>query len=111
MDESLYHYRALIVSAYDADTVRANIDFGFGQWAMNTPLRLSGINAPEMRGEEKPEGTIARDALRELILDQDVVIRTFKTGKYGRYIADIYIDDLHVNKWLVDNNYAIWKDY
>jgi len=111
MIDKLYHYKAKIVSVYDADTVRADIDFGFGRWGRDIALRLLGINAPELRGDEKPQGIISRDALRSLILDQDVIIRTFKKGKYGRYLADIFLNDIDVNKWLVENGFAEYKDY
>jgi endonuclease YncB( thermonuclease family) len=33
-----------------------------------------------------------------------------KTEKYGRLLADVFLDDLHINKWLLENNYAIPYD-
>jgi endonuclease YncB( thermonuclease family) len=33
-----------------------------------------------------------------------------KIEKYGRLLADVYIDNIHVNKWLLDNKYAIPYD-
>ena len=96
---------------YDADTVRADIDFGFNHWVLNEPLRLVGIDAPELRGASREAGIRSRDALRGLILDKKVIIRTFKEGKYGRYLADIWLDDVHVNAWLVENGLAVYRDY
>ncbi len=113
-----YIYDAVAVSAYDADTVRFDIDKGFGDWRHNEPMRLYGIDAPEMRGLEKVQGKIARDALRNLIIGKKVVVETFKDkkGKYGRYLVIIYLpmDDrstLNVNDWLVSNGYAVQATY
>ena len=104
----LYKYRAVITDVYDGDTVTANIDLGFKVWRHGEKLRLFGIDTPELRGEEKEAGRIARDALRNLILDKEVTICTIKdrTGKYGRYLARIYIGNINVNAWMIMKGYA-----
>lgn len=104
----MYTYKANIVSVYDGDTVTALVDLGF-KISFQMKLRLLGINTPEMRGPEKIEGKKVRDLVRELILNKEVTIVTKrdKKGKYGRYLATIFIDDLNVNQWLLDNNHAV----
>ena len=75
-------------------------------------LRLYGIDTPELRGPEREQGIIVRDILREMILNKEVTIRSYKDkqGKYGRYLANIITEDgLEVNQWLVDNGHA--KEY
>tara|TARA_R110000796_G_scaffold19255_1_gene57846 strand:- start:6676 stop:7008 length:333 start_codon:yes stop_codon:yes gene_type:complete len=107
-----YTYKAKIISVYDGDTVTAQADLGFGV-KMKIKVRLAGINTPEVRGKERPEGLKSRDFLRNLILDKEVIIQTSKDkkGKYGRYIGVIYIDDKNVNEILVENNLAEKKEY
>jgi len=114
MEKQLYVYKAKIISIYDGDTVRADIDLGCSVVIKNEPLRLDSINAPEVRGDSREDGLKSRDFLRHLILGKDVIMKTFKDkkGKYGRYIADIYtIEGVSVSKLLVDEGYAVWKDY
>ena len=43
-----------------------------------------------------------------MILNKEVEIHSYKDkqGKYGRYLANIIVDDLDINKWLVDNGHA-----
>ena len=112
----MYEYRAKVEKIYDGDTITVEIVLGFGVYKTER-LRLSGIDAPELRGEQRPYGLVSRDKLRELILGQEVIIKTYKDkkGKYGRYIADIYIDSesgmVCVNDWLVENNLAIYREY
>ncbi len=36
-----------------------------------------------------------------------VALKNLKTEKYGRVLADVYLGDLHVNQWLLDNKYAV----
>jgi len=111
VDNSLFYYRAIVQSVYDADTIRADIDFGFGHWSHNIPLRLHGINAPEVRGKEKKKGRISRDALRARIGNDQIIVRTHKSGKYGRYLAEIWHNGVNINEWLVEQGYAEYKEY
>ena len=114
---SLYHYRALITAAYDGDTVTAEIDLGLKTVVKGEKLRLHRINAPEMRGPEKIAGKAARDYLRHRILGKEVVIETFKDkrGKYGRYIAEIWLPEndgyTNMNDELVEKGFAEYHEY
>ena len=101
-------YRALIKKVYDGDTITADIELGFGVFLTKQKLRLSRVRAPEVRGPQRPCGLITRDALREKILNQwvDVVTDSFKKGKYGRWLVEIYYDDLCVNDWLLESGLA-----
>ena len=109
----MYRYRAKTRSVYDADTIRVDIDLGFGVWLHNQSVRLFGINAPEVRGAERPEGLVSRDRLRERLTDQDVTIETFKDrkGKYGRWLAVVWLGDENMNEWLVSEGLAVEADY
>ncbi|MEM9359958.1 MAG: thermonuclease family protein [Pseudomonadota bacterium] len=109
----LYQYAAEITDVYDGDTVTADIDLGFHTWRRGERLRLYGINAPEVRGSERAEGLVSRDALREKILHKEVIVCTIKDrkGKYGRYLARLFLDSEDINEWLVANDYAVHHDY
>lgn len=108
-DCGLYQYRADVTEVYDGDTVTVDIDLGFDVWLKRQKLRLYGIDAPEMRGPENPEGTVSRDALREQILGKEVMLCSHKDekGKYGRYLSTIWLGDLDINRWLVEEGYAV----
>jgi hypothetical protein len=32
------------------------------------------------------------------------------TEKYGRLLADVYLEDLHLNAWMLEHNYAVPYD-
>jgi len=117
--EFLYHYKAKVISVYDGDTIRADISLGCGIWLHNESLRLYGIDTPEMRGEEREQGLIARDFLRDKILGKEIFIKTRKdkTGKYGRLLATIFqVEEgtpfyVNINELLVKEGYAVERYY
>lgn len=113
MEDHLYHYRAHVVRVYDGDTCTVDFDLGLYADLRQQTIRLARIDAPEIRGEERAAGLRARDALRQLILDKDVIIRTFKDrkGKYGRWIGEIWLKQpdgtyLNVSDWMLEHGYA-----
>lgn len=90
-----YYYHAHVVSVYDGDTLRANVDLGLEVYNNDQIFRLAGIDTPELRTddeEEKERAYQARDWVRDKILDKDIVIQTFKDvkGSWRRYLANIY---------------------
>ncbi len=112
-EEGIYTYKAIIISVYDGDTVTADIDMGLNIWAHGEKLRLNRINTPEVRGDERPEGLISRDWLREKLMNKAVLLQTIKDkkGKYGRYLAEIYLDGVNINDQLVTDGLAAYKTY
>ena len=118
MDDHLSNARDRSISVYDGDTVRANIDLGLGTWVMNEKLRLERINAPELTGDERQAGLVSRDFLRGLVLDKTLIIGTIKDkkGKYGRYIAELWLKDdsgeyFNVNDRMVEDGQAEYHAY
>lgn len=112
---SLYNYKAIVTKVYDGDTITVDIDLGLGVWKHGEKIRLQGIDAPELKGKTRNHGLLSRDKLRELILGKEVTIETMKDkkGKYGRYVAEVFLKGLEgsVNSWLVNQGLAVFKEY
>lgn len=108
----MYEYKAMITAVYDGDSVTADIDLGFHTILRRMKLRLNGIDTPEIRGEERPDGLTARQALVDRVFGKEVVIRTFKDRqeKFGRYLADIYLEGESINQWLIEQGHAVSYD-
>ena len=94
-DPRLWHYRCIVLRIVDGDTVMLLCDKG--QYSYDVlKVRLAGIDAPEKRPragsqeQREKEKTLAEAAskrLENLIGGQEVIIRTEKTGKFGRWLA------------------------
>ena len=104
----MYEYKATVTKVYDGDTITVDFDLGFGILIRKQKIRLLGINTPEIRGPEKPQGIISRDALRQRILGKVETIKTSKDkkGKYGRWLGEVFMEEENINKWLLKEGYA-----
>jgi len=121
--ERLYHYRAEVASIYDGDTIRADMDLGLGIWKKNEPLRLFGIDAPELRGIERELGLKSRDHLQSILMKRELIVESIKDkkGKYGRILAILWVKGVgvwcpkdnwcNVNDQMVKDKQAIYKEY
>ena len=86
----LWEYRARVTRIVDGDNIDVGVDLGF-KITKNERLRLLGVNTPEIRGSEREQGLKSKAFLEEVIpVGSWVQIRTHKTGKYGRYIAEVF---------------------
>ena len=104
-----YTYNAYVVSVYDGDTVTVILDMGMGV-QKKAKCRLYGIDTPEMRGKtvrEKTAAKVARDRVRELILEKTVLIQSVaKPDKYGRLLVKIWMGDVYLNDLLIEEGLA-----
>jgi len=111
----MYEYKATVTAVYDGDTITVDIDLGLGVWVHGQKIRLYGIDTPEMRGDEREDGIVSRDRVRELILDNDIILKTHrdKKGKYGRWLGEVFLDGIErsVNQILVDEGLAEEREY
>ena len=106
----MYEYKiSKIHNIYNGDTITVDIELGFGI-VKKEKFRLALINTPELRGDDRENGLISRDWLRERLGSaEEIIIKTFKDrkGKYGRYIGELFIDDISVNKQMIAEGLAI----
>ena len=108
--------KARVVDIYDGDT--CTIVFYEGAVPHKKKFRLYGIDTPELRvGKNVPDredikrkGVEARDVLRQKILGKVVTIQFCKEEKYGRCMGTIFYNKVDMNRWMVQNGYAIKYD-
>jgi endonuclease YncB( thermonuclease family) len=99
-----------VIHVYDGDTITIVSKLPYDASPLYRFLvRLAGVDCAEIKGKTEKEQKLAQEAktaLQKLILNKVVVLKNLKTEKYGRVLADVYLGDLHVNQWLLDNKYA-----
>jgi micrococcal nuclease len=100
----MYEYRCRVIDIYDGDTLTLEVDLGF-RIATTIRVRLLDVDTPEIRGPERPEGLLAQAFVDDWVQERNeayesaenvsvwdgwpFIVRTKKTGKYGRWLADI----------------------
>jgi micrococcal nuclease len=108
-----YWYDAKVVRVVDGDTIILHVDLGMKTYAKHS-VRLLGVNTPEVYGVKKgsPEylkGLEASEFVKALLAEgTEVRIRTHKdkTGKYGRYLAEVFIEGDSLNDMLIERGWG-----
>ena len=110
--------RAYTRRIYDGDTIWADVEVGYGlldrgSEGRGVSHRLLGIDTPELKREERPQGLIVREVLELLLpIGEAFWIETpgYRKDSFGRYLSFVWPPfDLGVslNEWLLVNGFAV----
>ena len=87
---------ALVTGAYDGDTLHVEAAV-WPDVVWTGSVRVLGIDTPEIRGgcdRERRLAVVARDHVRELLVDESVVLTDIENDKYaGRVLANVHLDN------------------
>ncbi|MDC1447652.1 thermonuclease family protein [Candidatus Thioglobus sp.] len=99
-----------VISVYDGDTFRVDIDSLPPIVGKNIPIRLNGVDTPEIRGKcqyEKDLALKARDFVRNKLANaKEIKLTKLQRGKYFRVVADVMIDGVSLETELLENKLA-----
>ena len=114
MLDFLFHYKMTVTKVVDGDTIRGDVDLGFGFIQRNQEFRFTGINAPEIHGPSADAGLKTKQYVSDLITGKEIIIVTKKDSKekWGRYLAEIFYLDatnnyVSLNKELIAKGLAV----
>lgn len=105
-----YHYRAIVVSVYDGDTVTVDIDLGLDVQMSDVKVRLLGIDAPEVTGNTREAGLKTRDWLAKQCLGKIIILETplDSREKYGRLLGELWTEEeVSLNQQMINLGLAI----
>ena len=101
-----------VISIYDGDTLRVNIDSFPDIVGKNIRIRIKGIDAPEIKGKCQREidlAIMARDYLRNAInQSSQIELRNIERGKYFRIVGELYIDGENISNNLIKRKLAYY---
>lgn len=89
-----YRYKAFCSNVVDGDTIDASVDLGFNTF-LKLRFRLARINAPELTSPDaktRDKAVIAKNYVSVSILNKPIEIVSFKTEKFGRYLAEVFYE-------------------
>ncbi len=88
-----------IKSCYDGDTCTTST---------GEKVRLACIDTPELRGRKADPvpAKAARDHLRGMVSGREVTIRRITTERYGRTVAELFVNGTNVQQAMVASGHA-----
>jgi len=99
-----------VISVYDGDTFRVDLDSLPPIVGKNIRIRLNGVDTPEIQGKcqyEKDLALKARDFVRNKLANaKEIKLSKLQRGKYFRVVADVYVDGVSLEQELLDNELA-----
>lgn len=111
MDKNLYNYMAELEHVVDGDTIDIKIDLGF-DIKLTKRVRIYNVDTPELRSSNEFEREMARyvkDVVLRKLIGKQLYIKTIKdSDKYGRYLADVYVEDEEgsLSEFLINRGFA-----
>lgn len=103
---------AYICSVYDGDTCTAIININ--KTPVKFSIRMNGYDCPEMKPSKSKYdrdyeiifAKMAKDKLKQLILNKKVQITSNGLDKYGRLLGTIVINNLNINNYMLQSGYG-----
>ena len=94
-----YLPKAIIKDCYDGDTCTT---------INGEKIRLACIDTPELKGKKANpiEAKKAKIFLNNLIANKEVNIRRINNDRYGRTVAELFKDDVNIQKLIVEKGYG-----
>jgi endonuclease YncB( thermonuclease family) len=92
MKSTLYQYSLKNISVVDGDTLKADLDLGFGVILAGKKIRLEHINCPE---KDTEEGVTAKQFTWNWVTSKAapvVCVKNHREDKYGRILGTVVCD-------------------
>ncbi len=110
VDSETAQEMAKVISVTDGDTLRVEIN------GENIPIRLIGIDTPEISHPSEPiqcYGPEAKQALEDLVLNKEVVLEKDSSDKdkYERFLRYIWLGEVMVNEYMTAAGFALASAY
>ena len=105
-----YSFSAKVERVIDGDTLDVTVDLGF-KISHRVHLRLAEVNTPELNSPDpalKKKALEAKATVEEFVRDSGgyVQVDTYKTEKYGRYLAVVFgRGGISLNTLLISQGY------
>ena len=99
-----------VVKVYDADTITIASKLPYNKSPLyRWSVRINGIDAPELNSKNSNLAELAlqgKEELSEKILGKKVHLKNVSTEKYGRILANVFLNDIDIGAWLIDQKFA-----
>lgn len=94
-----------VIEVKDGDTIKVEVDLGF-EVTVSPTIRFARIQAPEKDGPTREEGLKVASYVAEMLGTQYVDLIVYKKEKYGRWLAEVILNEKNVSDHLLKIGYA-----
>lgn len=105
-NEDLESPIVFIDHVYDGDTIIVNITNWPSIVGRKMPIRIRGIDTPELRGSNKELANKAKDYTAKMVSSNSVEIKNLTRDKYFRLDADVFVDGQNLANLLLEQKLA-----
>ncbi len=110
VDQETLVEKGKVLSVTDGDTLRVSIN------GKSVPVRLIGMNTPEINHQTEPVqcyGPVAKKALEALVLNKEITLEKDKSDKdqYGRSLRYVWAGKVLVNEYMTQKGYGFAASY
>jgi len=103
-----------VIKVYDGDTITIASKMPY----KNSPIyrfsvRINGIDCAEIKGKtesEKQCAILAREHVEHIALNNIVTLENVELEKYGRILADVYVNNINIGNSLIEKRLAVSYD-
>ena len=103
-----------VIKVYDGDTITIASRLPYPDSPLyRFQVRLKGIDCPEIKGKTEDEifmALCAKKEMEKLVMQKRVFLKNIGTEKYGRLLADVFVNNIHVNEHMLKNRLAVPYD-
>ena len=103
----------VVIKVYDGDTITVAGTVAGSSTVYKFSVRLKGIDCPEMKTKnisEKYVATKAKEFVSNMCFKKHVILKNCQNDKYGRLLADVYINKKNIAEELIKKRLAVEYD-
>ena len=103
-----------VIKVYDGDTITIASKMPYKDSPIyRFSVRINGIDCAEIKGKtesEKQCAILAREHVEHIALNNIVTLENVELEKYGRILADVYVNNINIGNSLIEKRLAVSYD-
>ena len=105
--------KVTLASVYDGDTFKVYLSCRYPIFCKAIPVRVRGVDCPEMRGgteETKSAAKAAKRFTKDFLKSGKILLRNCGRDKYFRLLCDVKVNGKNLAEELITNGHAVPYD-
>ncbi len=99
-----------LASVYDGDTFRVHLACKYGVFCKTIPIRVRGVDCPEMKGVPQETKELAKKAkkfTKDFLSSGKILLRNCGRDKYFRLLCDVKVNGRNLGEELIKEGLAV----